>query len=69
MHISCAMMASDVTPPIEDKGAEVDGAVEAGGVVVSIQGCLGLRCALLRRTVAASKRDNKNRARRSVIEL
>ena len=30
-------MASRVTPPTEDEGAEVDGAKEAGGVAVSIQ--------------------------------
>ena len=29
-------MASSVTPPIEDEGAEVDGAVEAGGIVVLV---------------------------------
>ena len=28
--------ASRVTPPAKDEGAEVDGAVEAGGVAVSI---------------------------------
>ena len=36
MHTSCAMMASSVTPPTKDEGAEVDGAVEAGGVTVYI---------------------------------
>ena len=54
MRTSCAMMASSVTPPAEDKGAKVDEAVEAGGVAVSIRGRLGLSCASLRRTVAAS---------------
>ena len=36
MHTICAMMALSVTPPVEDKGAEVDGAIEAGGAVVSV---------------------------------
>ena len=35
------MMASRVTPPAEDKRAEVEGAKEAGGVAVSIRGRLG----------------------------
>ena len=47
-------MASRVTPPAEDKGAEVDGAIKAGGVAVSIRGHLGLSCALLRQMVAVS---------------
>ena len=54
MCTSCAMMASSVTPPTKDEGAEVDGAVEAGGVAESVRGCLGLSCASLRRTVIAS---------------
>ena len=54
MHTSCAMMASIVTSPAEDERAEVDGAVEAGGVVVSVQGRFDLSCASLRLTVAAS---------------
>ena len=41
MRSSCAMMASRVTPPIEEKGAKVEGVEEVGGVVVSVQGCLG----------------------------
>ena len=40
MRTSCAMMASSVTPPIEDEEAEVDEAVEARGVFVSIRGRL-----------------------------
>ena len=52
MPTSYAMMASRVTPPAEDKGAEVDGAVEAGGVAVSIRGRLGLSCASLCQTIA-----------------
>ena len=54
MPTSYAMMASRVTPPAEDKGAEVDGAVEAGGVAVSIRGRLGLSCAVLHLMVAMS---------------
>ena len=41
MHTSCAMMVSSVTSPLEDEGAEVDGAVEAGGAAVSVHGRLG----------------------------
>jgi len=48
------MMASSVTPLAKDEGAEVDGVVEAGEVVVSILGRLGLSCASLLRMVAAS---------------
>ena len=48
------MMASRVTTPVEEEGAEVDGAEEARGVVVSVWGCLDLSCALLRITVAVS---------------
>ena len=47
MPTSYAMMASRVTPPTEDKGAKVDGAVEAEGVAVSIRGRLDLSCASL----------------------
>ena len=48
------MMASKVTPPAEDEGAEVDGAVQVRGVTVFVQGHLGLSCAALRLTVAES---------------
>ena len=54
MHTSCAMMASSVTPPAEDEGAKVDGAVDAGGAIVYVWGCLCLNCATLHRTVATS---------------
>ena len=47
------MMASCVTPPVEDKGVEVDGAVDAEGVAVCVWGCLGLNYAMLCRTVVA----------------
>ena len=53
MHTSCTMMASRVTPPIEDEGVEVDGAIEAGGVVVFVWGSLSLSYASLRLTVVA----------------
>ena len=54
MRTSCAMMAISVTPPVEDEGAEVDGTVQVKGVAVFVRGHLGLSCALLRLTVAAS---------------
>ena len=41
MRTSCAMMASRVTPPIEEEGVEVDGAEKAGGVAVSVRGLFG----------------------------
>ena len=53
MHTSCAMMASSVTSPTDDKEAEVDGAVEVGGVAICVWGCLSLRCASLCQMVAA----------------
>ena len=34
MRTSYAMMSSTVTPPVEEEGANVDGAVEAGGIAV-----------------------------------
>ena len=54
MCTSCAMMVSSVTPPVEEEGAEVDGAVGAGGAVVYDWGCLERSCAKLRLTVVAS---------------
>ena len=48
------MMASRVTSPKKDEGAEVDGAEEAGGVTVSIRGFLDRSCASLYLMVAAS---------------
>ena len=47
-------MALSVTPPVEDERVEVDGAVEARGAAVYVWGLLGLSCASLCRTVAAS---------------
>jgi len=45
-------MASRVTPPAEEKGAEVDGAEEVGGVIVSVRGDFGQSWASLRLTDA-----------------
>ena len=54
MRTSYARMASRVTPPTKDEGAKVDGAVEAGGVAVSVCGYLSLSSASLRLAIAAS---------------
>ena len=48
------MMASSVTPPAEEEGAEVDGAEEAEGATISVCVYLGRSWASLRLTVAAS---------------
>ena len=47
------MMVASVTPPLEEEGAEVDEAEEAGGVIVSVRGCFGRSWASLRLTDAA----------------
>ena len=54
MRTSCAMMASSVTPPAKDEGAEVDGMVEARGATVYVWGYLSLSCVALHLTVVAS---------------
>ena len=36
MCTRCAMMASSVTPLVEEERVEVDGAVETGGVAVCV---------------------------------
>ena len=54
MCTSCAIMASRVTPPAEDEGAEVDGAIEVEGVTVSIRGHLSQSCASLYLIAATS---------------
>ena len=54
MGTSCAMMASSVTPPTEDEGAEVHGAVEAKKAAVCVWGRLSVSCASLHRTVVVS---------------
>ena len=48
------MMASRVTPPVEDEGAEVVGVVEARGATVSVYVRLEQSWASLRLTVAVS---------------
>ena len=47
MRCSCAMTASRVTPPADEEGVDVEGAKEAGGVVVPVCGRFGRRWALL----------------------
>ena len=54
MHTNYAMMASSITPPANDEGAEVNEAVEVEGATVYVWGRLGLSYASLHRTVAAS---------------
>ena len=54
MCTRCAMMASSVTPLVEEERVEVDGAVETEGVAVCVWGCLGLNYAVLCRMVTAS---------------
>ena len=54
MRTSCAMMASRVTSPTEDEGAEVDGAIEVKGVTVSIRGHLSQSSASLYLMAATS---------------
>ena len=44
------MTASRVTPPVEEKGTEIEGAKEAGEVVVSVRGCFSQSLASLRLT-------------------
>ena len=34
MRTCCAIMSSRVTPPIEEKGADVDGVVAVGGIAI-----------------------------------
>ena len=41
MHYNCARTASRVTPPADEEGADVEGAEEARGVVVSVHGRFG----------------------------
>ena len=52
MHTSYAIMSSRVTPPVEEEGPDVDGAVEAGEIAVSNR--LKHSYASLRLTVVAS---------------
>ena len=53
MHSSCAMMASRVTPPMEEEGVKVDEAEWARGVTVSVRGHFGRSWASLRLTDTA----------------
>ena len=41
MRSSCAMMVTSVTLPLEEEGAEVDGAEEAKGVAILVYGHFG----------------------------
>ena len=52
MRTSCATMASRVTPPTEEEGAEVDGAEEAGGVTILVCGHFSRSWASLRLMIA-----------------
>ena len=52
MRCSCTMMSPNVTSPIEEEGANVDGAEWKGGATES--DFLDRNCALLRFTVVAS---------------
>ena len=51
-HITCIIQHSRVTPPVEEEGADVDEAIEAGGIAVL--GHLERSCTSLRLTVVAS---------------
>ena len=44
------MTASRVTPPLEEEGAEVEGAERVGRSVISVRGRFGRSWTLLRRT-------------------
>ena len=54
MRCSYAMIASRVTPPIDEEGADVEGVKKAGGVTISVCGCFSQSWASLRLMVAAS---------------
>ena len=47
-------MASSVTPPAEEEEAKVDGAVEARGATIFVQGCLERSYAILYLAVVVS---------------
>ena len=53
MHSSCTMMASSITPPLEEEGAEVDGMEGAKGVAVSAHSRINQSWALLCQTDGA----------------
>ena len=48
------MTALRVTPPVDEEGADVEGAEEAGGVAIFVLGRFGRNWATLRLTVVAS---------------
>ena len=52
MRISCVMMSSRVTLPVEEEEADVDGAVEVEGIAVL--DCLERSCASLHLTIVVS---------------
>ena len=54
MCTSCAMMASRVTPPTEEEGAEMDGVEDVERVTVLVRGRFGQSWASLYLTVAVS---------------
>ena len=54
MSTSCAMMASRVTPPTEEEGAEMDGVEDVERVTVLVRGRFGQSWASLYLTVTVS---------------
>ena len=68
MRSSCTMTASSVTPPLKEKGAEVDGMEGAGGVVILVHGCFSRSWASLRRTDATLMAPMTVKRRASRIE-
>ena len=54
MHYSYAMTASRVTPPADEKSADMEGVEEAGGAAVSVRGRFGQSWVSLCLTVALS---------------
>ena len=54
MRCSYAMIASRVTPPIDEEGADVEGAKKARGVTIFVCGYFSQSWASLRLMVAAS---------------
>ena len=50
MHSSYAMMASKVTPPLDEEEEKVDGVEQAGGVTVLVRGRFSRSWASLHQT-------------------
>ena len=67
MHCSCAMTTLRVTPPADEKGADVEGAEEVGGAAVSIYDHFGRSWASLRLTIAAFMAHMTEKMRRRGI--